>query len=417
MSKEDRKKEIISKQLANRKFKGVFIPKEIWFDTNLKWIQKLFFIEIDSLSADAKRGCYASNTHFSAMFNLSNERCSQIITELKKLELIEVKYKREGQQIIERNIFITDKGIKYSKGGIKETLKKDNNINTIINNSIDDSDESSYNSSKKIDTPIEKEIHPIIAHWNSCQGTRKHQKQNTKVYKTAVKYIKQLQKGTFCIMSTFNIETTKILSSIDKKKKWTEQEIIETINDVIKIYQNGYWPQDKSLLPTDLASIFYNPLTQNSWFLRCWKNPPKKIAEEKKLKIKDQDLYNIYKQIIQPTESQERKFIMVMNRLHSWYEEVLEDIAPLYSLTNFDSYFGTAQRFAKQHIKWLEHQGQLHIAYCDPESSTNFKRFTNHVKTEFSFNLVPTKEELKAMQQNYKKEQERFKNRIAGRRS
>ena len=33
----------------NRDFKGVWIPKEVWLDDKLSWMEKLFLVEIDSL--------------------------------------------------------------------------------------------------------------------------------------------------------------------------------------------------------------------------------------------------------------------------------------------------------------------------------------------------------------------------------
>jgi hypothetical protein len=43
----------------NRDFKGVWIPKDVWLDHNLTWMEKLLLVEIDSL--DAEKGCFASN--------------------------------------------------------------------------------------------------------------------------------------------------------------------------------------------------------------------------------------------------------------------------------------------------------------------------------------------------------------------
>jgi len=33
----------------NRDFKGVWIPKEVWINKDLTWMEKLFLVEIDSL--------------------------------------------------------------------------------------------------------------------------------------------------------------------------------------------------------------------------------------------------------------------------------------------------------------------------------------------------------------------------------
>ena len=51
----------------NRDFKGVWIPKDVWLDHNLSWMEKLLLVEIDSL--DAEKGCFASNGYFGEFFN------------------------------------------------------------------------------------------------------------------------------------------------------------------------------------------------------------------------------------------------------------------------------------------------------------------------------------------------------------
>lgn len=114
-----------------RDFKGVWIPKEVWNDDSLTWMEKLFLVEIDSLDKD--RGCFASNSYFSVFFNLSNGRCSQIINSLIEKKYIKCSYKKEGKQIKERVLNILNRGIKYSKEGYLENAK-DNN--TVINNTV-----------------------------------------------------------------------------------------------------------------------------------------------------------------------------------------------------------------------------------------------------------------------------------------
>ena len=56
----------------NREFKGVWIPKEVWIDDKLTWMEKLFLTEIDSL--DNEKHCFASNKYFEEFLILSNGR-------------------------------------------------------------------------------------------------------------------------------------------------------------------------------------------------------------------------------------------------------------------------------------------------------------------------------------------------------
>jgi hypothetical protein len=70
-----------------RDFKGVWIKKEIWLNTNLTLIEKVLIVEIDSLD-NSERGCFASNEYLSKFVNLSEGRVANIISDLKKRDYI-----------------------------------------------------------------------------------------------------------------------------------------------------------------------------------------------------------------------------------------------------------------------------------------------------------------------------------------
>lgn len=65
-----------------RKFKGIWIPAEIWESTKLTLQEKVFLVEIDSL--DNEKGCYANNNYFAKFFGLSTTRVSLVINSLIK---------------------------------------------------------------------------------------------------------------------------------------------------------------------------------------------------------------------------------------------------------------------------------------------------------------------------------------------
>ena len=90
--------------MSERDFKGVWIPKELWFDNNLGWSAKLLLVEIDSLSTNGE--CFATNEHFAEFFSLSKDRISKLISELKAKGYVEVKliYKAGTKQIDKRII-------------------------------------------------------------------------------------------------------------------------------------------------------------------------------------------------------------------------------------------------------------------------------------------------------------------------
>lgn len=73
---------------GSRKFRGIWIPSEIWEHPNLTLQQKVFLSEIDSLSG--RSGCFASNAYFAKFFGLSKSRVSNVISSLEKAGLIHV---------------------------------------------------------------------------------------------------------------------------------------------------------------------------------------------------------------------------------------------------------------------------------------------------------------------------------------
>jgi len=121
-----------------RDFKGVWIPREIWLNQNISWMEKLFLTEINSL--DNEQGCFASNDYFAEFFYLSRQRCSQIIGSLVKKGMLSRKYEREGKMVKRRVLNILDTGIKnINKGyqiylpGYQENYQDNNTTNNTVN--------------------------------------------------------------------------------------------------------------------------------------------------------------------------------------------------------------------------------------------------------------------------------------------
>ncbi len=123
---------------VNRNFKGVWIPKDVWLDVKLSWIEKLFLVEINSLDGDD--GCYASNGYFSEFFKLSKGRCTQIIQSLNRKEYVSVEHEREGKAITKRVVRILNKGVRILNRGSKDSkqgyLENDEGNNTLTNNTL-----------------------------------------------------------------------------------------------------------------------------------------------------------------------------------------------------------------------------------------------------------------------------------------
>ena len=100
-----------------RKFNGIWIPKELWFNKTLTLIEKIFLCEIDSISIKAV--CRHNNAYFSNFSGLSVSRVSEIINSLKTKKFISTKmnYNRSSGAIESRDIKILTKG--YDLLGVK----------------------------------------------------------------------------------------------------------------------------------------------------------------------------------------------------------------------------------------------------------------------------------------------------------
>lgn len=154
----------------NRDFKGVWIPKDIWLDKNLTWMEKLMLVEIHSL--DNIDGCFASNAYFAEFFNLSISRISEIIRSLALKGYLKGELIYEGKQVIKRILRVSDSirntngGIRFSEGGIQNTeggySENTQDNNTILNNTIN----KNINNREKFEKMIEPFIDILGSNYN-----------------------------------------------------------------------------------------------------------------------------------------------------------------------------------------------------------------------------------------------------------
>lgn len=101
-----------------RRFKGIWIPAELWLSKDLTSQEKIFIAEVDSL-CNEQSGCYASNKYFAEFFGISADRVSKIISHLVEDGYLhrEIRYK-EGTKEIESRMLRPLKVSVYTPGGI-----------------------------------------------------------------------------------------------------------------------------------------------------------------------------------------------------------------------------------------------------------------------------------------------------------
>ena len=114
------------------------IPAEVRYNENLNSSQKLFYGEITALTYKTGE-CWASNTYFAKLYNVSPSLITNWLKALEKEQLIAIEYERKGQEIIKRIIKI--KGIQNieqvfnkSQEGYSKYLKENNTSNNITSN-------------------------------------------------------------------------------------------------------------------------------------------------------------------------------------------------------------------------------------------------------------------------------------------
>lgn len=202
-----------------RAFQGVFMPRCIWLNNELKPSEKMLLTEINSL--DTQKECFASNDHFTTFLNVSKGRVSQMISHLKDLKYINVRliYKPRSKEIDKRVITvnqqkfygITPLGNDHTPlanylpplGNAQDNIS----INRSINKTIADSEKSASASPKisknQLDEDFDKlwKIYPIKKEKQVAR--KKYEKAirdgvtNKQIQDGIISYIKEIKlKGT-----------------------------------------------------------------------------------------------------------------------------------------------------------------------------------------------------------------------------
>lgn len=207
-----------------RAFRGIWIPAEIWLSKDLKVMEKLFLVEIDSLDNDLN-GCYANNNYFSKFFGLSKNRCSEIIKSLKDKGYLTINYTYvEGTKQIEKRFMkVTKKYFTPSK--LREAPSE---LRQIPSEKCEDNNTSNNNTNNNIISMCEKvskeEVSNVIERYKTIEGVEHH-----KVY-----------------------EETRRKAIRDKIKKYGLDTVMEVLD---KVEQSTFLTKDKNK-KTNIDFIF-----------------------------------------------------------------------------------------------------------------------------------------------------------------
>ena len=89
--------------MAERDFKGIWIPAEVWLDERLNPLEKVILMEIDSLDCGDK-GCYASNEYIAGFCQCSESKVAHAVTRLVELGYVSRKSFDGRQRILQSSL-------------------------------------------------------------------------------------------------------------------------------------------------------------------------------------------------------------------------------------------------------------------------------------------------------------------------
>ncbi len=125
----------------NKKSYYAVIPATVRYDRKLKANAKLLYGEITAL-CNEKGYCWASNSYFAKLYEVSNQAVSAWIKALQNSGYVNIEYERKGQHITKRKVSINidrvstevDGGINKSLRGYQQNFKENTTVNNTSNN-------------------------------------------------------------------------------------------------------------------------------------------------------------------------------------------------------------------------------------------------------------------------------------------
>ena len=119
--------------MEERCFKGIWIPKEVWFDRRLNALEKIVLFEVDSL--DKEDGCYASNEHIAEFCQCSAWKVSTAIQKLIDLGYIRIESFDGRHRTLRSNlVFSTMQPLENPNSAFGESQESNNREKTSENN-------------------------------------------------------------------------------------------------------------------------------------------------------------------------------------------------------------------------------------------------------------------------------------------
>ena len=240
----------------NKKSYYAIIPAHVRYDETLTPNAKLLYGEVTALCNE--RGyCWASNSYFADLYNVSNVSISKWINQLVKQGYLtsEMQYKEGSKEILHRYLRIVNDPIKEKfntpqtkvNAPIKEKFKDNNTINNTINNT--------YNTKQKSNKLPEKDLK---SDFDSIWKEYPNKKGKAKAFTSYKKAIKE------------GIDNQTIINGISAYKK--EIEIKRTEPEYVAHgstwFSQQRWEDDyqtNQSKPLDLDNVFDEKDNADQW--------------------------------------------------------------------------------------------------------------------------------------------------------
>jgi hypothetical protein len=291
----------------NRDFKGVWIPKEIWLNTELSIIEKVLLVEIDSLD-NSDRGCFASNEYLASFVQLSEGRVANIISDLKKrgfiIQLFFDGRNRGLRTQISESSFNENVKPDLTKTGKQPTRKREHNntVNKTDNNTNDKGCEMPFTPPKtKINNPFSRQsLHDSLTHDSdpkeSCAKEKVKEREPSETYLCFSAFASTYErlagvtypsdKGNYIMTAKDGANCKKLVTWL-KKVSASEQ----APDEMVRMFTTAAWQiSDKWLKANFTISNIYSQ-ANNIYTKFMYANP---VAQEKRRQEEIDKLVNEY---------------------------------------------------------------------------------------------------------------------------
>jgi len=209
---------------------------------------------------------------------------------------------------------------------------------------------------------IEKKEYPksdIVEYWNCFKekyGTPAFRNRSSNVYLMTLQKIAELKNGAFFSKNAVENKIPPDLAN----KKWSNNDIKETLDECVKMWMGGFSPQDKTSLPKSLYALFYNPSNKFSRFIDVHLNGAKElksIVDDRKYDAAPESVKDRYEElypIFDPEQKQKAKWYKAMIEFRDEIEDEEEERRdPKVKYKYTKGYSGTSGVVIYSYTSWL----------------------------------------------------------------